>query len=158
MSHLKVWVDGACVPNPGKGGWGFTDLVQNERSGSERNATNQTMELSAALEALKFFKYQSIIIYSDSQYLVKGMNEWIVKWKRQGWSRREKGKKAPIKNLELWKALDDLRSEYHSKGYRVEFHWVQGHAGIPGNERADYLANSAIFTGGTQCSLESRNY
>lgn len=135
----EIWVDGACFPNPGYGGWAFTDLGKVNESGGIYPATNQQMELRAAIEALKYFKAAPIIIYSDSQYVVNGFHDWMPKWKKMGWRR---GKK-PIANLHLWKELDSVAQEYLNAKAEVKFVWVRGHSGNQGNEQADELASNA---------------
>lgn len=138
---ITAYVDGACHGNPGPGGWGvvlsFGEHVK-ELYGYEPDTTNNRMELTAAIQALAALKRdQSLIrIYTDSQYVQKGMTEWIHGWRRKG--RLMPGPRQVL-NLDLWLELDSLASRH-----RVEFAWVKGHAGIPGNERADQLASKAI--------------
>lgn len=136
MNHIEIYTDGACSGNPGPGGWGAilrAGTHEKELSGGDPETTNNRMEMMAvimALEALK--KPSSVKLYTDSQYVQKGVNEWMAGWKAKGWP-------AKIKNQDLWKRIDSLTSTHN-----VEFIWVKGHAGHPENERADQLAVSAI--------------
>ena len=138
---IKIYTDGACKGNPGVGGWGAL-LIQNEQSieifDGELQTTNNRMELKAVIEALNHAKSMSddIQIYTDSSYVQKGIQEWIHNWKKNGW--RSSNKK-PVKNQDLWQELDTLNSSL-----KVEWFWVKGHAGHPGNERADFLANEGV--------------
>lgn len=143
---LVIYADGACHPNPGIGGWGFAvyrDGVEiHSDCGGELEATNQTMELTAALMALRWFAERGVIepvrLLSDSQYTVKGCNEWMLGWKAKGWRRggpNAKPENAAVANLELWQALDHALSLVP-----ITLEWVKGHAGMLGNERADELA------------------
>ena len=139
---VVIYADGACKGNPGAGGWGavlqFGDR-ERELSGGERATTNNRMELTAAIEALAALKRPcKVRLYTDSQYVQKGITEWLSGWKKRGW--RTAGGE-PVKNADLWRALESA-AELHS----VEWHWVRGHSGVPGNERADALANLAIST------------
>lgn len=140
MKDISIWTDGACKGNPGAGGWGA--LLQygthkKEIYGGEANTTNNRMELLAVIEALVLLtKPCKVHIYTDSQYVQKGMSEWITGWKQRGW--RTAAKK-PVKNADLWQRLDAL-SEQHE----VQWHWVRGHTGDVGNERADELANLGV--------------
>lgn len=134
---LEIWTDGACKGNPGVGGWGvlmrWGDVVR-ELHGGEAMTTNNRMELTAVITALNAVKrHVPIVIHTDSSYVKDGITSWIANWKRNGW--RTANRKA-VKNAELWQELDALVS-MHS----IEWHWVKGHAGNPGNERADELAN-----------------
>lgn len=141
--QVELFCDGACLGNPGPGGWGFLLRVkttegekEKEGSGAEAGTTNNKMELTAAIEGLKTLtKPCSVILYSDSQYVVKGIQSWIKGWKAKGW-RKADGK--PVLNLELWQALDAQCLKH-----RVDAHWVKGHAGHPENERVDQLASDA---------------
>jgi ribonuclease HI len=140
MSHHIVYCDGACIGNPGPAGWGAVviapDGEQTELAGSLGHATNQVAELSAAIGALESIPAGSQVrLHSDSQYLIKGVKEWMQGWKRRGW-RTANG--SPVANLGLWQRLDELRRVHH-----IEPIWVKGHAGHPLNERADRLANKA---------------
>ena len=134
-----IYTDGGCFPNPGTGGWGAVlthgDAVK-ELSGAERHTTNNRMELTAAVEALGTLKRPCRVeLYTDSQYLQKGITEWLPGWKRRGWTRKGGG----LKNSDLWKRLDVL-----SQSHQVRWHWVRGHSGDPLNERCDRLAEAAI--------------
>ena len=135
---IKVYTDGACKGNPGIGGWGVyikTSDYEKDLYGSSRETTNNQMEMQAALEALKYLKDKNDLIelYTDSNYLRQGITEWIHKWKKNNW--RTAARK-PVANRELWIQISDLNEKMN-----VEWHWVKGHAGDPGNERADQLAN-----------------
>jgi ribonuclease HI len=135
-----VYTDGACKGNPGPGGWGAWLRAgdhEKELFGGERNTTNNRMELTAVIEALASLKRScKVAIYTDSEYVRKGMTEWMTNWQRRGWKTAD-GK--PVKNMELWQRLDALR-----KLHEVDWHWVRGHTGDPGNERADALANRGV--------------
>jgi ribonuclease HI len=135
-----IYTDGACKGNPGPGGWGavlqFGD-VEKEICGGEAATTNNRMELMAAIEALRSLKRPCTVkLYTDSNYVKRGVNEWLSAWKGRGW-RTQGGD--PVKNVDLWQALDEAR-----KGHTVEWLWVKGHNGDPGNERADALARQGI--------------
>jgi ribonuclease HI len=138
---IKIYTDGACKGNPGIGGWGAL-LVHNEQSieifDGELETTNNRMELKAVIEALNHATSinDDVQIYTDSSYVQKGIQEWILNWKKNGW--RSSNKK-PVKNQDLWQELDTLNSSL-----KVEWFWVKGHAGHPGNERADFLANEGV--------------
>ena len=138
---IKIYTDGACKGNPGIGGWGAL-LVHNEQSieifDGELETTNNRMELKAVIEALNHATSMNddVQIYTDSSYVQKGIQEWIHNWKKNGW--RSSNKK-PVKNQDLWQELDTLNSSL-----KVEWFWVKGHAGHPGNERADFLANEGV--------------
>jgi len=140
VKHVLVYTDGACRGNPGPGGWGVLMLYQKHEKtflGAERETTNNRMELMAALKALSVLKERCRVeIYTDSQYVQKGITEWITGWKKRHW---KKSDNKPVKNADLWKALDEQTASHH-----VTWHWVKGHSGHPGNERADALANEAI--------------
>ncbi len=138
--EVVIYTDGACKGNPGPGGWGAwlrSGAHEKELFGGEQGTTNNRMELTAVIEALASLKRSCRIkLYTDSEYVRKGMTEWIQGWQRRGWKTAD-GK--PVKNVELWQRLDALR-----KLHEVEWHWVKGHAGDPGNERADALANRGV--------------
>ena len=140
MTDVEIFTDGACKGNPGPGGWGVL-LRAGERTkelyGGERLTTNNRMELTAVIRALETLKRPSVVrVHTDSQYVQKGITSWIHNWKRRGWRTAEK---APVKNEDLWRRLDELAATH-----RVEWLWVKGHAGHAGNERADRLANMGI--------------
>lgn len=135
---IKVYTDGACKGNPGPGGWGVyiqSNVDEKELYGGNPETTNNQMEMQAALEALKHLKDEDEVIelYTDSNYLRQGITEWIHKWKKNNW--RTAAKK-PVANRDLWIEISDLNEKM-----TVEWNWVKGHAGDPGNERADELAN-----------------
>lgn len=140
MNKISIWTDGACKGNPGTGGWGALlryGTHKKEIYGGEANTTNNRMELLAVIEALALLKRPcEVHIYTDSQYVQKGMSEWITGWKQRGW--RTAAKK-PVKNADLWQRLDALCEQH-----QVQWHWVRGHTGDPGNERADELANLGV--------------
>ena len=135
-----IFADGACKGNPGPGGWGVllrTGRREQELYGGEAQTTNNRMELTAVIEGLAALKGRSQVrVYTDSQYVQKGISEWIHDWKRRGW---RTAARSPVKNVDLWKRLDEL-----ARGHEVEWFWVKGHAGHPENERADLLANRGI--------------
>ena len=137
---IDIYTDGACRGNPGPGGWGAL-LILNGRvreiSGAEAATTNNRMELLAVIHALRALKRSvRARIYTDSQYVRLGITEWISGWKARGWRTADR---KPGKNQDLWQQLDELAA-----GHELEWHWVKGHSGVPGNERCDQLANSAI--------------
>jgi ribonuclease HI len=137
---VDIFSDGACRGNPGPGGWGVL-LRYNEKEkelwGGEAETTNNRMELTAVIRALEALKRSSRArVFTDSQYVQKGISEWVHAWKRRDWRTADK---KPVKNVDLWKRLDELAALHH-----VEWHWVKGHAGHPENERADRLANKGI--------------
>ena len=141
MSQIvEVYTDGACRGNPGPGGWGvllrYGD-TEKELYGAEAETTNNRMELMAAIQALENLKREcKVILTTDSEYVRKGITEWIANWKKRGW---KTASKQPVKNKDLWQRLDKAATEHH-----VEWHWVRGHTGHPENERADELANKGI--------------
>ena len=147
-SDIVIYTDGACSGNPGPGGWGALlswNGHEKELFGGERDTTNNRMELMAAIKALESLKRTGpIALYTDSTYVRDGITKWIHGWKRNGW--RTAAKK-PVKNEDLWKRL-----EAALVGHDVEWHWVKGHAGHPGNERADQLARDGVLqiTGGVK--------
>ena len=134
---INIYTDGACKGNPGPGGWGALILegdTKNELYGGEANTTNNRMEIMAVIRALKTINAENeITVFTDSTYVQKGINEWIAKWKINGW--RTSNKKE-VKNKDLWVQLDNLTSQL-----KINWIWVKGHSGHPGNDRADYLAN-----------------
>ena len=135
-----VYTDGACRDNPGIGGWGVL-IIDNENKhtlkGSQLDTTNNRMELTAAIKALEFIDFEhSIVLYTDSEYVMKGITEWISGWKSRSW---RTASKKPVKNVDLWKKLDVL-----VQGRSISWNWVRGHSGDEGNELADGLANAAI--------------
>jgi len=138
--NIIAYTDGACSGNPGPGGWGVwlrCGTLEKELCGGEKQSTNQRMELQAAIEALKALKKPSAItIYSDSKYVITGINTWIHGWKKKGW---KNSKKEPVKNQELWQALDVLNQTHD-----VDWQWVKGHSGNEGNDKADALARAGI--------------
>ena len=142
IASVVMYADGACKGNPGPGGWGVFlqsgDHVK-ELCGGELNTTNNRMELTAVIEGLNALKKRcSIDVYTDSQYVRKGILEWMPKWKMNGWKTSDK---KPVKNADLWQKLDALVA---NSGHQIEWRWVKGHAGDPGNERADSLANQGV--------------
>jgi ribonuclease HI len=140
LDDVIIYTDGACSGNPGPGGWGALlkcGAIERELSGGERATTNNRMELMAVIEALNALKKPvRAVVYTDSQYVQKGISEWIHGWKRKGW--RTAGGD-PVKNVDLWQALDAA-----ARVHEVEWKWVKGHAGHPENERVDRLARDAI--------------
>ncbi len=135
-----IYTDGACRGNPGVGGWGaWLAFGNHEKSlyGSERQTTNNRMELTAAIEALGALnKPCHVTLYTDSMYLKNGVLSWIDNWKQKNW---KTAARKPVKNQDLWQALDGLRNKHD-----IRWHWVKGHSNVPGNERVDRLANLAI--------------
>jgi len=143
VNRVTIYTDGACSGNPGPGGWGavlISGSHRKELSGGEAETTNNRMELTAAIEALRALNgTPKVDLYTDSTYVKKGITEWIASWKRNGWRRRSGKRLLPVKNEDLWQALDELAAQHE-----IAFHWVEGHAGHPENERADALARGAI--------------
>lgn len=142
MNEVVIYTDGACKGNPGPGGWGAwlkSGSTEKDLFGGELNTTNNRMELTAVIEGLAALKRPcKVLLYLDSQYVRKGITEWIRGWKAKGWVTASK---EPVKNVELWKRLDTLVNE---GGHQIEWRWVKGHSGDPGNERADMLANKGV--------------
>jgi ribonuclease HI len=134
---VTIYTDGACKGNPGPGGWGAwlsSHGHEKELFGGEAATTNNRMELTAVIEALSSLKRTcDVTLYTDSEYVRKGITEWIHNWKLRGWKTADK---KAVKNADLWQRLDALRALHH-----IDWRWVRGHAGDPGNERADALAN-----------------
>lgn len=139
---VVIYTDGACKGNPGPGGWGVllqSGTSRKELFGGELGTTNNRMEMMAVIQALSALKRPCrVTLYLDSEYVRKGITEWIHGWKTRGW---KTASKAPVKNVDLWQRLDALIS---GSGHRIEWRWVRGHAGDPGNERADALANQGV--------------
>jgi ribonuclease HI len=137
---IHIYTDGACKGNPGPGGWGAVleyDGKEREMYGGEPSTTNNRMELTAVIEALAALKRPCrVILHTDSQYVQKGITEWINGWKARGW---KTAAKAPVKNVDLWKKLDEV-----VRTHDIDWVWVKGHAGDVGNERADALANKGV--------------
>ncbi len=140
MDKVEIYTDGACKGNPGPGGWGALLIAgghKKEMFGGEPNTTNNRMELKAVIEALSALKRPcEVVLHTDSQYVQKGISEWIHNWKARGW---KTASKEPVKNVDLWQALDAAQATH-----RIQWRWVKGHAGHDGNERADMLANMGV--------------
>lgn len=140
MKKVTIYTDGACSGNPGPGGWGAVleyNGTHKELSGHSEETTNNRMELQAAIEALKVLKEPcQVELYTDSTYVRDGITQWLEGWKKKGW---KTASKKPVKNKEYWLALEEAMARHE-----VTWHWVKGHNGHPGNERADSLATSAI--------------
>jgi ribonuclease HI len=140
VTTVTIYTDGACRGNPGPGGWGAVLLAgdhEKDLKGSERETTNNRMELTAAIRALAaLHRACTVELYTDSEYVRRGITEWVPQWKLRDWKTVDR---KPVKNIDLWQAL-----EQEIVRHRVDWHWVKGHAGNPGNERADRLANEAI--------------
>ena len=136
---IKIYTDGSCIDNPGKGGWAAIIFMNNKKiviKGNKKNTTNNQMELMAAIEALKKISTgQEVQIYTDSKYVKLGITEWIEKWSQNNWKTSSKQK---VKNLELWLELNEI-----SKKHKIKWFWVKGHAGDPINEQVDALAKKA---------------
>lgn len=146
MQDVTIYSDGACKGNPGPGGWGAVLVSgdhEKEMFGGEAGTTNNRMELTAVIEALRALKRPCrIAVYTDSQYVQKGIKEWLPGWKARGWKTADR---KPVKNADLWQTLDDL-----TQPHQIDWHWVRGHNGHPGNERADALANKGVASLGGQ--------
>lgn len=142
MNQVVIYTDGACKGNPGPGGWGVylrSGAVEKDLCGGEAQTTNNRMELTAVIEALRALKRPcKVHLYMDSEYVRKGITEWLPGWKARGW---KTAAKQPVKNVDLWQALEALVG---AGGHEIEWRWVKGHAGDPGNERADALANRGV--------------
>jgi len=140
MSIVEIYTDGACRGNPGPGGWAallsFAG-IEKELAGAEVLTTNNRMELTAVIRALEALKKPSEVrVLTDSEYVRKGITEWVKGWKARGWKTADR---KPVKNQDLWERLDELAA-----GHQILWQWVKGHSGVPGNERVDRLANQAI--------------
>ena len=140
MKTVEIYTDGACRGNPGPGGWGAVLSFNGHRReicGGETMTTNNRMELTAAIRALEALRQPCrVLVFTDSEYLRRGIDEWLANWKQRGW---RTASRKPVKNDDLWRELDALATQHH-----VTWRWVQAHAGIPGNERADALANIGL--------------
>lgn len=142
MNTIDIYTDGACKGNPGPGGWGVllrSADAQKQLFGGAKQTTNNRMEMQAVIEALQVLKRPcKVNLHVDSQYVLKGMTEWLPGWKARGW---KTASKAPVKNVDLWQQLDAL---VNSSEHEIAWHWVRGHNGDPGNEMADELANQGV--------------
>lgn len=140
MKQLVIYTDGACRGNPGPGGWGALleyNGHRRELRGGERATTNNRMELLAAIQALESLKEScGVTLYTDSTYVMQGLNEWMPAWKKRGWRTADR---KPVKNQDLWQRLDAA-----AQRHKIEWRWVKGHNGNPGNEAADQLANAGL--------------
>ena len=138
--RIEIYTDGACRGNPGPGGWGALLIAGKRRKtmhGGEAETTNNRMELTAAIEALNALRgSRSVLLHTDSKYVMDGINEWLPNWKKRSW---KTANRKPVKNKDLWMALDEAQSRHD-----IEWRWVRGHDGNPGNEEADELANRGI--------------
>jgi ribonuclease HI len=139
LPHVIIYSDGACEPNPGPGGWAallYSGKHQRTLTGSATNTTNNRMELTAAIEGIKALKSPCLVdFYTDSEYLKRGITEWMPRWRERGW--RRKG--GILANADLWQALDEAIQKHE-----IEWHWLRGHTGNPHNDRVDQLARAAI--------------
>ena len=137
---VEIYTDGACRGNPGPGGWGVwlkRGDTEKELFGGELETTNNRMELMAAIQALEALNYPCAVkLYSDSKYVLQGITEWMVNWKKRGW---KTAAKKPVKNEDLWRRLDAVMQDH-----QIDWNWVKGHSGNMGNEKADQLANQGI--------------
>ena len=142
MNLIEIYTDGACKGNPGPGGWGVllkSEGTEKELFGGETLTTNNRMELMAVIQALKALKRPcQVVLHLDSQYVLKGITEWLTGWKAKGW---KTASKQPVKNVDLWQQLDAAVS---LSGHAIDWRWVKGHNGDAGNERADELANQGV--------------
>jgi len=140
VSTVEIYTDGACRGNPGPGGWAAllsVDGREKEIAGAEALTTNNRMELTAVIRALESLRRPvTARVFTDSQYVRRGISEWVTGWKARGWLTADR---KPVKNQDLWQRLDKLAA-----AHRIEWRWVPGHTGVPGNERVDRLANQAI--------------
>ena len=140
MDKIEIFTDGACKGNPGPGGWGALLVAGDHKKeifGGEATTTNNRMEMTAVIEALATLKRPcKIVLHTDSQYVLKGITEWLEGWKARGW---KTAAKTPVKNVDLWQALDAAQAKH-----QIEWVWVRGHSGHTGNERADALANRGV--------------
>jgi ribonuclease HI len=140
MDKIEIFTDGACKGNPGPGGWGALLVAGDHKKeifGGEAATTNNRMEMTAVIEALATLKRPcKIVLHTDSQYVLKGITEWLEGWKARGW---KTAAKAPVKNIDLWQAIDAAQAKH-----QIEWVWVRGHNGHSGNERADALANRGV--------------
>ena len=140
MKRVEIYTDGACRGNPGPGGWGAT-LESGEHfrelSGAEADTTNNRMELTAVIRALEALKRRAVVtVHTDSEYVRRGITEWLPNWKARDWKTTDR---KPVKTRDLWERLDELAA-----GHDIDWRWVKGHSGVPGNERVDALATAAI--------------
>ena len=140
MKKIEIYTDGACRGNPGPGGWGVLLIYEGIKKtlyGGAQDTTNNIMEMQAVIEALKALKSDcEVSLYTDSKYVMDGINKWLPGWKKRNW---QTSNKKPVKNRDLWEILDIA-----TQSYKIEWHWVKGHTGNPGNEKADSLANRGI--------------